>query len=653
MLSFFRRALSSWVVLALLGLLIVAFIITGVGTPDGLGGGAMGGSGETIAKIGGDPLRASEVSRRAEAELRAVRAESEQNQSLDMAAFIAGGGLDQTITQTIGARAMELWARAKGMVASDKLIDGEIASIPAFAGPTGKFDRGAFDAVLSRERINERELRSDIAGDIIRRQLLIPITGATRAPASLVEPYASLLMETRRGLIGVVPTQLMPAGTPPTDAEINAFYAKNVARYTIPERRVVRYGMFGREQIKTPVKPTEAEIATFYKANAATYAGKQSRTLSQVILDSEAKARAFVTAVRGGTTFAAAASAQGFSAADTTLGDRTQDDLAKLASPAVATAAFAAPQGGVTDPVRSPLGWHVLRVDALKSVAARSLESVRGEIAASLEKQKTDEALAAMVAAIEDEIAGGSSFEDVVKSNRLTVVTTPPVLASGQSPDQPAWQAPPELAVLLKNAFQASADDDPTVETIGAGQSFAVLSVARIVPAAPAPLAQIRPQVAAAVTADRAFRRARVIADGIVAKVKGGVPLAKAVADTGLKLPAPEPAGGRQIDLARSQTPPPPALALLFNMTQGDTKVLAAPGGQGWFIVHLDRIEKGDARTAPGLVESTRSQFVQVLGREYAEQFSLAVQKELGVTRDQAGIARLKTALSGGGAAAQ
>jgi peptidyl-prolyl cis-trans isomerase D len=654
MLSFFRRALSSWAVLGLLGLVMVAFIVTGVGPSDGgFGTNSLGGSGDTVATIGGQKLHASEIARRAESELRAVRQQSPQNQGLDMASFVSGGGLDQTVAQTIGARAMEVWAREHGMTASDKLIDGEIGSIAAFAGPTGKFDRAAFDAILQRERISERDLRADIAGDLIRRQLLVPITGATRAPVSLITPYASLLLEARRGLIGVVPTQAMTGGAAPSDAEINAFYARNLARYTIPERRVIRYALFGREQLKAPVTPTEAEIAAFYKSNAPTYAAKQTRTFSQVILDSEAKARALATAVRGGTAFAAAAAAQGFGAADIALGEKSQADLTKLASAAVATAAFAAPQGGITDPVRSPLGWHVLRVDAIKAVPGRTLDQVRGEIAASLDKQKADEALAAMVAAIEDDIAGGSSFDDVVKSNNLAVVTTPPVLASGQSPDQPGYQAPPELGVLLKNAFAAAPDEDPTVETIGNGQRFAVLGVARIVPAAPAPLQQIRAQVAADVAADRGFQRAKTIADGIVAKAKAGVPLPKAFADTGLKLPPPEPAGGRQIDLARGQTPPPPPLALMFNMRQGDTKVLAAPDRQGWFVIHLDTIERGDARGTPGLIDATRGQFVEVLGREYAEQFSAAVQKELGVKRDDAAIARLKASLSSGGATAQ
>ena len=57
--SFFRRALSSWLVLGLLGLILVAFIITGVGTPSGLG--LTGGDGDTAATVGGDSVGSAEV----------------------------------------------------------------------------------------------------------------------------------------------------------------------------------------------------------------------------------------------------------------------------------------------------------------------------------------------------------------------------------------------------------------------------------------------------------------------------------------------------------------------------------------------------------------------------------------------------------------
>ena len=62
----------SWFFGSPLGLLIVAFIVTGVGTPDGLGTDSLGGSGDTIATIDGEKLRASEIRRRGGFKVRAA-----------------------------------------------------------------------------------------------------------------------------------------------------------------------------------------------------------------------------------------------------------------------------------------------------------------------------------------------------------------------------------------------------------------------------------------------------------------------------------------------------------------------------------------------------------------------------------------------------
>lgn len=644
MISFFRRALSSWIVLGLLGLIMIAFIVTGVGTPGGLEQLGGGPSGDTIAKVGGTRLSTVEVTQRAQL---AQQNAAQENPGLDMPTFVRQGAFDALVEQLIGGAALETWAREQGLSASKRLIDGEIASIPAFHGPTGQFEETAYRNALAQRRMSEAQLRRDIAGDLIRRQLLVPIGGGSRAPTGIATPYAELMLEARKGEVGIVPTALIPVGAAPTEAEISGWYSRNAARYTMPERRVIRFALIGKDQLGEKGKVTDAEIAAFYKANAATYGATETRSFSQVILPDEAAAKALSASIKGGATFAAAAQKAGFSPTDTALGAKTRAELVELSSAAVADAAFAAPQGGTTSPIKTALGWHVLHIDSIQTKAARPLEAVRGEIAASLEKQKVDEAIADLISAIEDEIADGASFDDVVRNRKLTPVSTPPVLANGQAPETPTWKAPPELGVLLKTAFEVSSDEDPTVETIGNGQLHALLKVAQVIPAAPVPLARIRDKVIADLTVDRAARRAQDVAKAIKAKVDAGTPLAKAIADANLNLPAPKPAGGRQIDIARSGQQVPPPVALMFGMKQGTTRILEVPGKGGWFIVHLDSIEKGDIATAPGLVDATRAEFNGVMAQEYIASFVKAIETAVKVTRNDAAIAKLRRDLSG------
>ena len=649
MIAFFRRSLSSWFALALFGIVLLAFIVTGVVTKEM--GSIGGGGGGTIAKIGRETIDANEVSRRVQLAIENAR---QQTPGLDMAAFVAGGGVEQVIGQYLDEHTVVLWGRKHGIGASDRLVDGEIASIPAFAGPTGRFDPLIMRAMLGQRHISERDLREDIAAGAVRRQLLIPVAAGATVPDGLIVPYASLLLEAREGQVGIVPAAAIPAGPAPTDAEIAAWYKGHLARYTVPEQRVLRYALFGREQVK-PAAPTEAEIAAFYQQNRAAYAAKDTRTLSQVILPDRKAADAFAAKVKGGASFDEAARQAGFTPQDTKLGEIGHDALAGKASRAVADAAYAAPAGGITAPVKADLGWYVVKVDAVKAVPARPLSAVHAEIADALTKQKADEALSDLVGKIEDAVSNGSNFDEVAKAQGLNVVTTPPLLANGTAPDQPGYKAPPEMPLLLKSGFQASIDDDPSVETIGAGAQYALLKLTKVIPAAPAPLARVHDDVVHDIQAQRASDRAKAIAQAVLAKVKAGTPMAQALAASGLKLPPPQKAAARQIDLQRNGQKVPRPLVLLFTMKQGDTGIVSDETGSVWFVVHLDQVVPGDAATQPQLVAQTRDEFARMVGQEYAEQFTAAAAQELGVKRYPKAIAQLKARLAGngGGAAEQ
>src|SRR3546814_7530823 len=98
----------------------------------------------------------------------------------------------------------------------------------------------------------------------------------------------------------------------------------------------------------------------------------------------------------------------------------------------------------------------------------------------------------------------------------------------------------------------------------------------------------------------------------------------------------------RRIDVASRGEQIPPPLAMMFTMPVNGVRMLAAPGDQGWFIVKVDGIKKGDIAAAPAIVESTRAQFNQFAGEEYVAQFARAIAADVGLKRNEKAIARLK-----------
>ncbi|UUY01525.1 peptidyl-prolyl cis-trans isomerase [Sphingomonas sp. J315] len=470
----------------------------------------------------------------------------QQQPMLDMAQFVRTGGFEQVLNQVIDGMALEEYATQQGMAVSPAAIDGQIASIPAFQGFDGKFSQQRFDQLLAEQRLTAEQVRADIRRETLVQWLISPIANPGPVPVELALPYASLMLERRKGSVGYVPIGAIAPGNPPTDAELQAYYQKNSGRYTLPERRVVRYAVVDPAQFAESAKATEAEIAAEYRKNAAQYAASTRRNLAQIIVADENAAKGIAAKVKGGASMVDAAKAAGLQAS--TIPNAEKAAFARASSTAIADAAFAGAQGTVVGPLRSPLGWHIVRVEGIEQVAGKSLDSVRGELAEAITKTKLETALADLRAKIDGEIADNSTFDELVASSKLTAQTSAPLFADGRAAVADEAAPDPMLAQIAQAGFSMEPSDDPQLIPVGTDGGFALVKTDKVVAAAPRPLAEIRPGVADDLVRSRQLDGARKAANAILAKVSKGMPLAQAMQESGLKLPPVE-----ALDASRGQ----------------------------------------------------------------------------------------------------
>ncbi len=645
MLSIFRRGFMAKIMLVVLVIGLIAIVITGFGT-GGSGVGGLGGiSGTTVASIEGEELSSARLTDEAQRQLTRLRREQPE---LDMAAFLQKGALEEVLEQLVDLTAAAVFGREQGLGVSRRMIDRDIASIQDFHDLTGRFDDSTFRRILAQENMTEQQVRDDFATRLLQRQLLGPVARAAHVPDAIANQYASLLLESRSGIVGAVPSAAMGAGAEPGEAELAAFYRTSRARYTIPERRVIRYAVFGPETVAAQSQATDAEIEAAYRSNPAN-AARETRRLSQVVLP-EAQAKALARKVAGGAGFAAAAAQAGRSAADIALGANSREEYAAKSSPAVAAAVFGAAEGATVGPVRGPFGWHVVKVEDIAVSTTKPLDSVRGELAAQIQKSKTANALNDLAGRIENSISDGSTFDEIVAAQKLAVTETAPVTATGAAPGTPGWQAPAELQPLLEGAFAIEPGEDPAVEAIQENQRYALIAVTRAIPAAVPPLASIRDRVKADLVVRRASERARAVASAIVARINAGTPPAKAFAQAQVKLPPVQTLTATRREIARADAEVPPPLAMMFSLPRGKARLLPAPDGRGWFVVYLDKIVPGDAGKEPGLTQAVRNQFGAIIGEEYARQFTAAIRDDLEIERNEDALRKLKAELAGPGA---
>ncbi len=621
--------------LIFVGLVAVAFTLGDVT------GSSFGGGGDNVAKIGSQNITIREFELSIKNRLKAER---QQNPTLDMNNFVEAGGFDGTLNQIINRYAIAVFGEKYGMAISKRMVDYEIRQIDSVKSADGKFSQTAFERFLQANRLDEKTLRTDISQNLFAEQMLPSTEKGPPAPDRFALTYSSLLLEKRTGDVTIIPSQAFLPKDPPSDAVLTKYYNQNATKFTVPEKRAVSYAFFDKSIIGEKAKPTTEDIAAYYKSNSAKYQAGETRDISQIIVPTQAAAKTVTEKITGGQAIAAVASELGLEV--TKSADQTRETLTKSASKAVADAAFAAPSGGVAAPSKASLGWYVIKVDAAKQTAAQSLAQVTPEIEKILAGEKQVSVLNTITSEIENELAEGKSITDMAKNQGLKIETTPKLFATGQNPLDPKYRPIPEMQKILPAAFQLETDGEAQLVELIPGERYAIVSIAEMEEAAPPPLAKVRDVIVQQWVVAQGFAKAKLAAAQVIKAVNAGTPIRDAMAALKIPLPPAQTISGTRGELRQQGKQLPPPLALMFSMKQGSAKELSAPNDAGWFIVNLKQIIKGDASGKTEMLAAAKTEVTQLLQQEHGQQFLNAIAKDAGVKKYDAVIAQSRAQLT-------
>ncbi|MEP9357179.1 SurA N-terminal domain-containing protein [Sphingomonas sp. KR3-1] len=639
MLSFFRNFTKSRygliAVFVFLGLIAIAFA---AGDVTGIRNMASGAGSSTLATVGGRKISDTEVKDRID---RFIRNMQQQGQAVTMEQFLAQGGLEIAIDEMVNQAALVEFAQKSGMQVSKKLIDTDIASNPSFSGIDGKFSQQTFEKLLADNRLSPAVFRDSMIQERYGNWLINRATIGNDLPNGVIAPYASLLLERRTGIVGLVNTAQMDPGPDPDDKTLNAYYISHRARYLVPPRRVVRYASVTTDQIRAQQTASEAEIADAYAKAGKRYAATEKRSVRQLVVLDQATANKIAGEVKGGKPLADAAKAAGLE--PTNFDGIEKAELTRQTNATVADAAFGAAQGAVTGPIKSALGYHILVVEKIEKIAAKTLAQAHEELATEITQRKTAQALADIRQKIEDGIGEGKNFAELLADTKLTAQVTPALAADGTDPDNAAYKPDAATTAIMHGGFTfENPGDEPQVVQTSPEGGFAILSLDKAVPAAPRALASIRDKVKSDYLVDKALEKAKAAATAVVAAIDKGVPMEKAFADAGAKGPPAKPFDFKRQEIAQKEN----FIKMAFTMQPKKARMLEAPDRKGFYVVYLDMVEPHDASGDANAMAGMRSALQQQVGAEYARQFIRAIRNDVKVTRNEAAIARLRADLT-------
>jgi peptidyl-prolyl cis-trans isomerase D len=274
----------------------------------------------------------------------------------------------------------------------------------------------------------------------------------------------------------------------PTDAELEAFFKKNAARYAnaVPEERTIGYFAFTPNDVPGGVQqPSQQEIEAYYNAHKSEYSvpeqAKSRHILIKVDPGADAKAVAAAKAkaedlarqIQNGANFADLAKKNsddpGSKDSGGELGFAKRGQMVPEFDNAIFTQKI-----GDSKVIKTQYGFHIVQVEERTQAHTQSLSEVLPTIQATLIREKSTAAQDAFAKALTSE-AIKNGLEKTAAAHHLQLVTTPPVNAQGVIP------ALPDGSALIARAFQAKPSDPP--QSAPTGEGFAIFQVKNVIAA--------------------------------------------------------------------------------------------------------------------------------------------------------------------------
>ncbi len=333
----------------------------------------------------------------------------------------------------------------------------------------------------------------------------------------------------------------------PTDADLQAWFSRNQARYQIPEKRSVSYALLDLAKLRASTQVTDAELQAYYKAHLADYqvpnrvhvehiqfktVGKTDAEIAEIKKKAEDVLK---QAQKKGANFEALAKKYSEDDSSASKGGDVGWILQGQTAPAFEKAAFGTPIGQVSDLVTTPYGFEIIKVLDRQEAHTKTLAEVHDEVQKAVLDQKVSDQANQIANELADAVRDSDrqSLDVLAKKFNLQLGQVPPVSANEAVGPLGNSQ---EIHALV-SSLQPGELSQP-VETDG---GYVIFTVKNIIPAHQGTLAEVHAQALADYQQEKAIDLARQKAQELAQKVKSGEPLDKAAKELDLTVATSDP----------------------------------------------------------------------------------------------------------------
>ncbi|MGI9491106.1 MAG: SurA N-terminal domain-containing protein, partial [Geminicoccaceae bacterium] len=529
MLNALRKKAGSWIVKALLLLLVLSFAIWGIGDI------FYGNPNEAaVATIGDTEITSSELNNAFNRNLDNLQRQFGGQLTREQAVGI--GLLQQTLQEQIGQRLVDIETSELGISVDDETLRRLITENPTFQ-TGGTFDRLRFNQLIRTTGLSEEGYLEALRQEVSRNALTGSVAAGATVPDVMVETIYRFRNEERRGrFFKITDAEITDLGTP-SDGEIDEIYKEDEQRFTAPEYRKISFVTLEPKDLLDEVEIPEEDIQAAYDDREASYVTPEKRSVEQLLANDQEMAAKAEALIEEGKTFEEVAEERkddGVSFTD--LGTVT-----KAGMPAgLGDDAFAVNEGEVTAPIKSPFGYHLFKIKTVEAEEVTPFDEVRDELREELALIEAEDRLPSLATQLDDELAAGSAVQEAAEAVGLQTKMVDAVDRAGLNPSGAAVEDLAAWSGLVRTAYEIEEGEPSLLEETDDG-GYYVVQVDGITKERVKELDEVRDEVVEVWEEQQRRAGAKARAEEFLAKLQETASLDTLAADDGITIELIEP----------------------------------------------------------------------------------------------------------------
>ncbi|CAI0938913.1 peptidylprolyl isomerase [Serratia entomophila] len=510
------RAAANHVVLKIiLALIILSFVLTGVGNY------LIGGSGDYAAKVNGQTIERAQLEQAFQSE----RSRMQQQLGDQFSALAGNEGYmqqmrRQVLSQLIDNMLLDQYAKKLGLSVSDDQIKDAIRKAPYFQ-TNGQFDNAKYLDLIGRMGYTADNFAQSMRQQLVNQQVIQAFGESGFVLPAESQAMAALVLQERDVRLATIDLKALQAKQSVSDDELKAYYDQNKNSFIAPEQVKVSYIPMDAASMQDKVKVTDADISAYYDQHKSSYGQPERKNYSVIQLKTEAEANAVLDELKKGGDFATLAKDK----STDIISRRTGGELGWLEPETTADElkqANLTEKGQLSGVVKSSVGYLVVRLNDIEPEKVKPLSEVHDAIAKQVQQEKAVDAYYALQqkvseAATSDNESLASAEEAAgVKAAQTDWFTRDQIPAALNF--KPVVQALFDGSLIGENGAPGSNSDVITVD----GDRAFVVRVSGHKPEGIEPFDQVKDRVAELVKRNKAVQEAKLQGEKLLVELKQG-----------------------------------------------------------------------------------------------------------------------------------